>query len=89
MKLPVAIALYVLLSVGGSSMAAEPPQSESETSQDAGAAEGTADPLAASPQKADPSPTATEPADEESPAMDVNRHRPGACPEGPPCKGDD
>jgi len=24
-----------------------------------------------------------------SPPIDVHRHRPGACPEGPPCKGDD
>jgi hypothetical protein len=27
--------------------------------------------------------------DQRSPPIDVHRHRPGACPEGPPCKGDD
>jgi hypothetical protein len=90
MKPRVAIALCLLLSLGGSSLAAEPPPSEGETLEDSGAAKGTADPSAASPedQNTDPSPAA-EPPGKDSPAMDVHRHRPGACPEGPPCKGDD
>jgi hypothetical protein len=35
-----------------------------------------------------PSPAETESGRDAAP-IDVHRHRPGACPEGPPCKGDD
>ena len=87
----VAIALCVLVLLSGAGLAAEPAQSESEASEGAGATNGTADQSAASPedQQTDPSSTATEPDTKDSPPMDVHRHRPGACPEGPPCKGDD
>ena len=27
--------------------------------------------------------------DQDAAPIDVHRHRPGACPEGPPCKGED
>ncbi|HXG80113.1 MAG TPA: hypothetical protein VNJ31_12355, partial [Methyloceanibacter sp.] len=36
-----------------------------------------------------PSTEAPADADEPFPSPDVHRHRPGACPEGPPCKDDD
>ena len=31
----------------------------------------------------------TESDDQDTAPIDVHRHRPGACPEGPPCKGGD
>jgi len=69
---------------------------------DAGAVEVTPDEPPAPPQESvPPADTATEDAepktdqpagqtldetDDKKPPMDVMRHRPGACPEGPPCK---
>lgn len=44
--------------------------------------------MCANQQEGNPSPAETE-SDQDAAPIDVHRHRPGACPEGPPCKGDD
>lgn len=82
----VAIALYALLCTASLAIAAEPaapengapdPESEMEV-QSPPNPKGQADPSssAAQPETVDPP----------VPPANVQRHRPGACPEGPPCK---
>jgi hypothetical protein len=44
--------------------------------------------MCANQQERNPSPAETESGQDAAP-IDVHRHRPGACPEGPPCKGDE
>jgi hypothetical protein len=44
--------------------------------------------MCANQQERNPSPAETDP-DQDAAPIDVHRHRPGACPEGPPCKGDE
>jgi hypothetical protein len=85
-----AIALCLLLSLSGASLASGPSQSDSEAAeQNSGAADAAANPAAAKSQGQDTegATDATEPDDQEAAPIDVHRHRPGACPEGPPCKG--
>jgi hypothetical protein len=86
----VAIALCLLLSLSGPSLASGPSQSDSEaTEQNSGTTDATADPAAANSngQDTDQTTDETESNDQEPAPIDVHRHRPGACPEGPPCKG--
>jgi hypothetical protein len=87
----VAIALCLLLFLSGSSLASGPSDPGSGTAEPAGATNETADPAAASSkdQDADDTPGEAESDDSKPAPIDVHRHRPGACPEGPPCKGDD
>ena len=44
--------------------------------------------MCANQQEGNPSPGEAR-SDQDAAPIDVHRHRPGACPEGPPCKGDD
>jgi hypothetical protein len=87
----IAITLCLLLSVSGPSLASGPPEPGSEAAEDAGATDQTADPVAPSSEDQDTDDTTgqAESDDQDSAPIDVHRHRPGACPEGPPCKGDD
>jgi hypothetical protein len=85
-----AIALCLLLSLSGASPASGPSQSGNEAAeQNSGAADAAADPAAAKSegQDTDGATDDTESDDQEAAPIDVHRHRPGACPEGPPCKG--
>jgi hypothetical protein len=86
----VAIALCLLLSLSGPSLASGPSQSGGEaTEQNSTANPAPVDPAAANSkgQDTDDTTEATESDDQEPAPIDVHRHRPGACPEGPPCKG--
>jgi hypothetical protein len=84
-----AIALCLLVALGGASLASGP---GSEAAPGAAATNETADPSAASSDGGDQATGdaagEAESADKKPPPIDVHRHRPGACPEGPPCKGD-
>jgi hypothetical protein len=86
----VAIALCLLL-LSGPSLASGPSEPAGDTATKAGAASETGDPAAASSEDQDADDTAgdAEPDDSKPAPIDVHRHRPGACPEGPPCKGGD
>lgn len=94
MKALVAVAVTVLLVVSGSGVliAADSPETASGTTVGTTPEEGDADPAKTGPAgedaKTTPSQGASEP-DDGSSTMNVNRHRPGACPEGPPCKEGD
>ena len=61
----IAIALCLILSLSGASLASGPSEPGSEATDQ------------------------TESDDQDTAPIDVHRHRPGACPEGPPCKGGD
>lgn len=86
----IALALCLLLALSGLSFASGPSESGSEAAEDAGATDGPATPSAQSSESQDTggTPAETE-SDQDAAPIDVHRHRPGACPEGPPCKGDD
>jgi len=86
----VAIALCLLL-LSGPSLASGPSEPAGDTASKAGAASEAGDPASASAEDLDADDTAGEAdPDGSKPApIDVRRHRPGACPEGPPCKGGD
>lgn len=94
MKALVAVAVTVLLVVSGSGVliAADSPETASGTTMGTTPEEGDADPAKTSPAgedaKTTPLQDASEP-DTKGSTMNVNRHRPGACPEGPPCKEGD
>ncbi len=85
----IAIALCLILSLSGASLASGPSESGGKA-EDAGATDATADPSAASSEGDDPGEATDqiESDDQDIAPIDVHRHRPGACPEGPPCKGD-
>ena len=88
----VTIALCLLLSLICPSLASGPSKSGSEAvEQNSDAADAAADPAAANSEDQDGDETSgqAESGDGKPPQIDVHRHRPGACPEGPPCKGDD
>jgi len=84
----VAIALCLLFLLCGSGLASGPSEPGSPAPEEAGATNGTGDPAAASPEDPDTDDTAgqAESDDKKSAPIDVHRHRPGACPEGPPAK---
>jgi hypothetical protein len=86
----VAIALCLMLSLSGASLASGPSESGSKA-EDAGATDVAPDPSAASSEGEDAGEATdqTESDDQDTAPIDVHRHRPGACPEGPPCKGGD
>jgi hypothetical protein len=86
-----AIALCLLLFLSGPSLASGPSGPGSDTEEKAGPTNAPGDPAAASSenQDADAPPGEAEPDGNKPAPIDVHRHRPGACPEGPPCKGDD
>ncbi len=88
----VAIALCLLVGLGGVSLASGPSAPAGETAPGAAATNETADPSAANSAGEDQvtgdAAGAAESGDSKPPPIDVHRHRPGACPEGPPCKGD-
>lgn len=90
MKALLTIALTVLLAVGGSGVliAADSPETASGTTVGATPEEGDADPSKTNPAGEDANTTPSQDASEPD-TMNVNRHRPGACPEGPPCKDGD
>lgn len=87
----IAIALCLILSLSGASLASGPSESGGKAAEDAGSTDATPDPSAASSEGEDPGEATdqTESDDQEKAPIDVHRHRPGACPEGPPCKGGD
>jgi hypothetical protein len=85
MMFRVAIALCALLAVGGLAMAAEPAGPESENMIKI-EPEAEAPPAANSEDDTDSSDAPADAADQPPPPPNVYRHRPGACPEGPPCK---
>jgi hypothetical protein len=94
MRLIVGAALTALLAVSGPSLliAADQPEAGSGTTIGAASEAGDADPGKASPagETANPDPSQEPAKAGTGPAtMNVNRHRPGACPEGPPCKDGD
>jgi hypothetical protein len=86
----VAIALCLMLSLSGASLASGPSEPGGKA-EDAGATDATPDSSAASSKDEDPGEATdqTESDDQDTAPIDVHRHRPGACPEGPPCKGGD
>lgn len=87
----IAIALCLILSLSGASLASGPSESGGKAAEDAGSTDATPDPSAASSEGEDPGEATdqTESDDQDTAPIDVHRHRPGACPEGPPCKGGD
>jgi hypothetical protein len=88
----VAIAFCLLLSLSGSSLASGAPEPGADAAEDAAAQDETSNPAAPSSeedQDTDDTTGQAEPDDQEQAPIDVHRHRPGACPEGPPCKGDE
>ena len=88
----IAIALCLILFVSGAGMASGPSESGGKA-EDAGATDATSDGSAASsdekPGEATDQIDQTDSDDQDTAPIDVHRHRPGACPEGPPCKGGD
>ena len=86
----IAIALCLILSLIGASLASGPSESGGKA-EDAGATDATPDPSGTSSEGEDPGEATdqSESDDQDTAPIDVHRHRPGACPEGPPCKGDD
>jgi hypothetical protein len=87
----VAVALCLLVFLSGPSLASGPSGPVTDTEEKAGATNAPGDPAAASSgdQDGDDTPGEAESDANKPPPIDVHRHRPGACPEGPPCKGDD
>jgi hypothetical protein len=85
------IALCALLCLSGASLAAEPSQPEGDTVKDAGTASEATESSPAEPEEpgTDRTPSDAETEGNASPPLNVYRHRPGACPEGPPCKEDE
>jgi hypothetical protein len=87
-----ALALCLLLSLSGLSLASGAPEPGSQAVEEgSGATNATPDQGAADSEDQDTNDTAgeSESGDQEQAPIDVHRHRPGACPEGPPCKGDE
>jgi hypothetical protein len=88
----IAIALCLILSLSGASLASGPSEPGSEAVEESsGATNATPDPGAVDSEGDDPDEATdqTESDDQDTAPIDVHRHRPGACPEGPPCKGGD
>jgi hypothetical protein len=84
----VAFALCLLLCLGGTSLAAEPSEPETAIPEEAGAGPAE-DQSATRPDDETDDSAAGDETDKADAPMNVNRHRPGACPEGPPCKGEE
>ena len=84
----IAIALCLILSLSDASLASGP---AAKLSKKAHATNATPDPGAADSEGDDPDEATdqTESDDQDTAPIDVHRHRPSACPEGPPCKGGD
>jgi hypothetical protein len=90
----VAIALCLLLSLSGASLASGPAAPSGAGGDNPGATGDNGEAAAPSAEDQD---TGQEdgnagnaaPGKQEPPPIDVHRFRPGACPEGPPCKGDE
>ena len=100
MRVLAGAALTVLLAVIGPSLLIAADQPEPASGTAAGASDSSdVDPATGSPageaspagETANPEPSqdATKPDDQGVSTTNVNRHRPGACPEGPPCKDGD
>jgi hypothetical protein len=86
----IAIALFLLLSVGAAAQAAESQQSGDEAPMNEGMAKDSVEPPANdNAQDADDMSGQSEAGAKDRAPLDVHRHRPGACPEGPPCKKED
>jgi hypothetical protein len=89
MKKPVVVAFCVLVAMTGAGLAAEPLQPEEGSVAEAGEANAAPDtPEAKEEDRIDSSTAASEADGEDAPPAKEYRHRPGACPEGPPCKGE-
>jgi hypothetical protein len=87
-----ALALSLLLAFSCPSLASGPSVPGSEAvKESSGATNATPDPSAANSEGQDTNDAAgkSESGDQQQAPIDVHRHRPGACPEGPPCKGDE
>ncbi|MBK5198994.1 MAG: hypothetical protein JJE37_12045 [Methyloceanibacter sp.] len=100
MRLIIGAALTALLAVSGPSLliAADQPEAGSTPTIGAASGAGDGDPAKTSPGgETSPAGETANPGSSQDPAkagtgtatMNVNRHRPGACPEGPPCKEGD
>lgn len=95
MKTVLAAACLALLVSGGPGFCVTPEIEELEAPQDTEEAQPEAPPSVPAEQAkpADPTSQGHQPddgTDQPSDTMNnVTRHRPGACPEGPPCKKDD
>ena len=78
----IAIALCLILSLSGASLASGPSESGGKA-EDAGATDATSDPSAASSEGEDPGEATDQDRDsddQDTAPIDVHRHRPGACP---------
>jgi hypothetical protein len=87
----IALALGLLLSLGGPNLASGPSEPDAEAAKGAAPADESANPAAPSSedQATDDMPGESESDDQQQAPIDVHRHRPGACPEGPPCKAEE
>jgi hypothetical protein len=93
--LPAAFAALLALPIASSLFAADQPQAETSGTNATDSADTSGNATDASSNSADVTilKDQSKPLSDDSaegaatpPAADVHRHRPGACPEGPPCK---
>ena len=87
----VAIALCLLLSLSGASLASGSAAPNGAGGDNQGATGDNDEAAAPSAEDKDAGQDDNNAASgkQEPPPIDVHRFRPGACPEGPPCKGDE
>ena len=80
---------FAVAAIAGPSLAAEPLQPEGALATEAGGANAApSDSEANTDEQAGASDAAGESAGKDASAPKEYRHRPGACPEGPPCKSE-